>query len=172
MNIRQQLLKRNSRENADIVIAHVGSTPGAIVELMACFLSDEVKVAQHASQVVGDLGRRQPELLEPWWDEMLQSAQQPVHDAIRRNVARYFSELELTLPTKLEKSLVTLFSGWTCELTTPVAIQVFAMQFIADRAERFPEEAGKVKAVIQSRFDTATAGFRSRGERILKQLGH
>lgn len=170
MNIRQQLLKRNSRANADIVIAHVASTPEAIIELMACFLSDEVKVAQRASQVVGDMGRRQPELLEPWWDEMLQAAQQPVHDAIRRNVARYFSELEMTLPTKLEKSLVTLFTDWTCEPTTPVAIQVFAMQFVADRGGRFSNEAERVKAAILSRFDTASAGFRSRGKQILKLL--
>ncbi len=172
MNIRQQLLKRYSRENADIVIAHVSSTPGAIVELMVCFLGEEVMVAQRASQVVGDLGRRQPEILEPWWDEMLQAAKTPVHNAIRRNVARYFSELELTLPTKLETSLIKLFTDWTCEPTTPVAIQVYAMQFIADRADRFPDEAGNVKAVILSRFDTASAGFRSRGKRVLKQLEH
>ena len=172
MNIRQQLLKRNSRANADIVIAHVASTPKAIVELMACFLSDEVTVAQRAAQVVGDIGRKNPEMLEPWWSEMVEAAKKPVHDAIQRNVCRYFSELDLTLPTKLETSLITLLTDWTCEPTTPVAIQVYAMQFVADRAERFPNEAERVKAAILSQFDTATAGFRSRGKRVLKQLEH
>ena len=88
MNIRQQLLQRNSRANADIVLAYVTKTPTAIVELMACFLSDEVTVAQRASQVVGDLGRLAPESLKPWWDEMARAAEQPVHDAVCRNVAR------------------------------------------------------------------------------------
>ena len=165
MNIRQQLLKRNSRANADIVIAHVASTPKAIVELMACFLSDEVTVAQRAAQVVGDIGRKNPEMLEPWWSEMVEAAKKPVHDAIQP-----VSYTHLTLPTKLETSLITLLTDWTCEPTTPVAIQVYAMQFVADRAERFPNEAGRVKAAILSRFDTASAAFRSRGKRILKLL--
>lgn len=172
MNIRQQLLKRNSRKNADIVIAHVDSTAGAIVELMACFLSDEVKVAQRAAQVVGDLGRRDPELLEPWWNEMLEAGQKPVHDSIRRNVARYFSELELALPKKIETSLIKLFTAWMLEPNTPVAIQVFAMQFVADRAERFTTEAKQIRAAIQSRIKTASPGLLSRGKRILKQLEH
>ena len=172
MNIRQQLLKRNSRANADVVIAHVTRNPEAIVELMVCFLSDEVQVAQRASQVVGDIGRRNPELLKPWWDEMLQAAQQPIHDAIRRNVARYFSELDLTLPAKLERSLLQLFTEWACEAETPVAITVFSMQFVADRADRFPDESCRIKAMILSRInsDSASAGFRCRGKQVLQQL--
>jgi len=170
MNIRQQLLKRNSRANADIVIAYVDATPNPIVELMACFLSDEVPVAQRAAQVVGDLGRRNPAMLEPWWSEMLEAAKKPVHDAIRRNVSRYFSELELVLPIEIEKSLVELFTGWSCEPTTPVAVQVFAMQFVANRAKHFSKEAKQVAAAIESRIDSGSAGFKSRGTSILKQM--
>ena len=66
MNIRQQLLQKNSRANADIVLNYVLGSPESVVELMVCFLSDEVTVAQRAAQVVGDLGRQNPESLEPW----------------------------------------------------------------------------------------------------------
>lgn len=170
MNIRKQLLVRHSRENADIVIAHVVNTPGAIIELMACFFSDEVKVAQRASQVVGDIGRQQPDSLEPWWDEMVCAAEDPIHDAIRRSVARYFSELELKLPPKTEQSLVQLFTDWACDRTTPIAIQVYAMQFVADRADDFPAEAKRITAQIRAGLNTASPGLRSRGTRILEQL--
>jgi len=37
MNIRQQLMKRHSRANADLVEAHVRLHPEKVVELMACF---------------------------------------------------------------------------------------------------------------------------------------
>jgi len=70
MNIRQQLLKKHSRENADFVETHVVKTPGAVVELMVCFLSDETTVVQRSAQVVGNLGRHHPEMLQPWWEEM------------------------------------------------------------------------------------------------------
>ena len=137
---------------------------------MACFLSDEVTVAQRAAQVVGDLGRRNPASLEPWWEEMLQAGQQPVHDAIRRNIARYFSELELTLPRELERSLVRLMTDWACDSQSPVAIVVFSMQFVANRAKRFSDEADQIRAQIESRLPTGSAGFKSRGKMILTQL--
>lgn len=171
MNIRRQLLQQNSRANADIVLNHVTDSPAAVVELMACFLSDEVTVAQRASQVVGDLGRQNPASLEPWWEEMLRAGQQPVHDAIRRNIARYFSELTLDLPRELERSLVQLLLAWSCDPQSPVAITVFSMQFVANRAQRFPDEADQIKAQIVSRLPTGSAGFQSRGKMILEQLG-
>ena len=171
MNIRQQLLRENSRVNADIVLDYVSKTPHVLVEVMACFFSDEVTVAQRAAQIVGDWGRLHPESLEPWWGEMLRAAEHPVHDAICRNVSRYFSELELSLPAELEQALVKLMAGWSSDLSTPVAATVYSMQFIANRADRFPEEAQQVKVQIEDRISTASAGFKSCGKRILRQLG-
>ena len=98
MNLRKQLLVAYSRNNADIVMTHVQAHPESLPELMACFFSDEVTVAQRAAQVVGDIGRASPELLKPWWSEMVDASVNPVHQAIRRNTTRYFSELKLELP--------------------------------------------------------------------------
>ena len=170
MNIRQQLLKKHSRANADLVESYVGSTPGAIIELMACFLGEETTVAQRAAQVVGNLGRHQPESLMPWWDEMIEAAQNPVHDAIRRNVARYFSELKVELPGKLEKKAVQSFTRWSVDESTPVAVAVFAMQFIADRCQKYPQNANSIAKTIKSRIETASPGFQNRGKKILKQM--
>ncbi|QEG22947.1 hypothetical protein [Mariniblastus fucicola] len=172
MIIRQQLLKTHSRENADFIEDYVARTPGAAIELMACFLSDETKVAQRSSQVVGNLGRHHPEMLEPWWDEMITAGDQPTHIAIRRNVTRYFSELELPIPNCLEKRIAESFTDWAVDVNSPVAVAVFAMQFVADRHQKFPKLAESIKNEIESRMesDSATPGFCNRGRKILQQL--
>ncbi len=170
MNIRQQLLRKHSRENADFVEAHVVRTPGAIVELMVCFLGEETKVAQRSAQVVGNLGRHHPEMLEPWWEEMIDAGEDPIHIAIRRNVARYFCELELPIPEKLEKRIVESFTCWATAPDVPVAVAVFAMQFVADRHGRFAEHAKAVQREIESRMETATPGFCNRGQKIIAQM--
>lgn len=170
MDIRHQLLKAHSRQNADIVESYVVETPGAIIRLMTCFFCDEVNVAQRAAQVVGNLGRNHPVMLEPWWEEMVTAAEEPVHDAIRRNVARYFSELELELPETLESRMVDSFTTWICEDKTPVAVAAFAMQFVADRCLRYPEHAQQVRQMIERKMDSASAGFQSRGKKILRQI--
>ena len=95
MNIRQQLLHKNSRANADIILDYVAKKPNGLVEVMVCFLSDETKLAQRAAQVVGDWGRMHPESLQPWWAEMLRAAEKPVHNAICRNVSRYLSLIHI-----------------------------------------------------------------------------
>lgn len=170
MNIRQQLLKNHSRQNADFVEAYVVDTPGAIIQLMACFFSDEVKVAQRSAQVVGNLGRHHPAMLKPWWAEMVASGNRPVHQAIRRNVARYFSELELAIPKKLESSIVDSFTDWSCDSSSPVAVSVFAMQFVADRCNGYPIHAKRVRTAIESQLASASPGFCNRGRKIIKQL--
>jgi hypothetical protein len=172
MNIRQQLLKRHSRANADLVEAHVRLYPEAIVELMACFLSDNVDVVQRASQVIGNLGRHQPETLRDWWDELANAASNPVHDAVRRNVARYFSELKLELPNSLESKLAQMFTDWCEDKNTPVAVAVFGMQFVADRSKDFPRLAGRIATEIRDNLDSgqASVGYKNRGQKILRQL--
>lgn len=170
MNIRQQLLKKHSRENADLVEAHVVRTPGAIVELMVCFLGEEVKVAQRSSQVVGNLGRHHPEMLQPWWEDMMEAGVEPVHIAIRRNLARYFCELELPIPEKLESQIASAFTTWATDTDVPVAVAVFAMQFVADRHKTYPKLAKRIQQEIESRMDSGSPGFCNRGRKILKQM--
>lgn len=170
MNIRQQLLKEHSKKNAEFVEAYVLRAPGAIVELMACFLSEEVKVAQRSAQVVGNLGRHCPEILRPWWEELIEAGVDPVHVAIRRNVARYFSELELPIPKKLDKRIAETFTEWATAPDVPVAVSVFAMQFVADRHRTYPGLAKTIRLEIESRMDTGSPGFCNRGRKILKQM--
>jgi hypothetical protein len=170
MNIRQQLLKKHSRENADFIESHAIKSQASVIELMACFLGEETKVVQRASQVVGNLGRHHPEMLKPWWEEMISAGDHPVHVAVRRNVARYFCELNLTLPEQLEKKIIDSFTRWSTSSDTPVAVAVFAMQFIADRCSRYPKQAKAIAAAIESRIDSASPGFKNRGQKILKQI--
>lgn len=170
MNIRQQLLKKHSRENADFVESYVVKSQGSVIELMACFLGEETKVVQRASQVVGNLGRHHPEMLQPWWEEMISAADRPIHVAVRRNVARYFAELELPISEPLEKKIVDSFTVWSTQADTPVAVAVFAMQFVADRCNQYPKHTKAIRAAIESRIDSASPGFKNRGLKILKQI--
>lgn len=115
MIVREQLLVANSRANADRVLAMVRGDPELLVQLMVCFLGDEVRVAQRAAQVVGDFGRRDPDLLLPWLSDIVDAIENPIHQAIRRNGVRFFSELAEPLPVDMEKRLIR-----TCEPACPL----------------------------------------------------
>ncbi len=170
MILRTQLLEAHSRHNADLIMAHVSSHPETLPELMACFFSDEVTVAQRAAQVVGDLGRAHPQWLQPWWPELVNATEEPVHNAIRRNVTRYFSELKMDLPLKLEQKLVNLCTDFVADPHQNVAIAAFSMTLVADRADRYPEQAQRLERVLVRLIPSRPPGFQNCGRKILKQL--
>ena len=170
MNLRKQLLEAHSRANADLVQAHVVAHPESLPELMACFFSDEVIVAQRASQVVGNLGRAHPDWLEPYWSEMVASAISPVHSATRRSVTRYFSELKLEIPTTLEKELVDHCTNFVADPNEDVAIGAFSMTFVADRAAQYPQHAQRLEQALILLIPKRSTGFQNRGRKVLKQL--
>ena len=170
MSLRRQLLVAHSRANADLVQAQVVANPELLLELMACFFSDEVVVAQRASQVVGNLGRAHPEWLEPYWSEMVTAAINPVHSALRRSVTRYFSELKIELPAKLEEELVNHCTNFVADPNEDVAIGAFSMTFVADRAAQYPQQAQRLEKALIRLVPSRSTGFQNRGRKVLKQL--
>ncbi len=170
MIVREQLLVANSRANADRVLALVRDDPKLMVQLMVCFLSDEVRVAQRAAQVVGDVGRHDPDLLLPWLDDIVDAIENPIHQAIRRNGVRFFSELAKPLPAKLEKRLIRMCGQFVADRNVDIAIGAFSMTLIANRADRYPTEAKQLCKDLRERLPDASSGFANRGKKVLKQL--
>lgn len=170
MNIRTQLLIAHSRNNADIVQRYVEDNPQSLPELMACFGSDEVKVAQRASMVIGNFGRSNPDALQPWWEDLVEAANDPIHNAITRAVIRYFSELDSTLPKKLESQLVDRCMQAVLDPKEKTAISAFAMKFITDRASKYPEHAKRLNAALIRLIPSGSPGFQNRGRKMMKLL--
>jgi hypothetical protein len=51
--------------------------------------------------------------------------------------------------------------------TTPIAIKAFSLKTLQNLAKRYPEIKAELKLIIQERWETETAAFRSRGKKIL-----
>ena len=170
MIVREQLLVANSRANADKVIAMVADNPELLVQLMICFLGDEVIVAQRASQAVGDIGRHDSDLLLPWLEDIVDAIEKPVHVAIRRNGVRFFSELEEPLPEALEERLIKMCGEFVADPKVAIAIGAFSMSFVADRADRYPKAAKKLCKDLRARLPNASSGFANRARKVIKQL--
>ncbi len=171
MIVRDQLLIANSRANADKVLAMVYNEQELIVQLMICFLGEETRVAQRAAQVVGDLGRRDASLLKPWLGDIVDAIENPIHQAVRRNGVRFFSEMIEALPCDLEKRLIKSCGSFVANRKIGVAIGAFSMSFIANRSERYPAAAKQLCLDLQERLPDASSGFVNRASKVLKQLG-
>jgi hypothetical protein len=173
MDYAEQLMVEHSKANADRILEHVLVAESRVEALMEVFLGEEYRAAQRAAMVVGNLGRAQPGWLKPWHRRMIEAANQPIHDAVRRNVMRYFSELDIALiEEENEGYLVDLAFRLTADPEAAVAIRVFSMQVVANYVEKYPEFREELAGIIELTIaEGTTPGFRSRGKKILRQMG-
>ena len=120
--------------------------------------------------VVGDIGRKHPQWLIPYHAQMLAYAEAPPHPAITRNVMRYFGEFPGDFDEELEGRILDLSLRLTADLQAPVAARVFSMTCAFKLCKKYPDISPELRAAIEGTFEHSTAGFKSRGRKILRAI--
>lgn len=170
MDIRETLLEEHSKRQALLIAEWVGNQPDRFAELIRLMLEDEYRVAQRAAWVVTHCLNQYPQLIGPHLEAMvynLRNSQQ--HDAIRRNTLRALQYVDI--PENLWGEVADISFELLIDPNEPVAIRVFAMTVIWNICQHVPELAQELKLIIEDQWDHATAGFRSRGKKILREMG-
>ena len=173
MNLTEQLSAAHSRANANLILEYVLADKRRVPELLAVFRDGELRIAQRAAMVVGDLGRKRPDWYLPHHEELIAEADRYRHPAMPRNVMRYFSELPLAKVKEAHQGpLLDVAFRLTEDQEVPVGIRVFAMTIVYHFCEQYPELKDELRGIIELTIEEGTTpGFRSRGNKILRWLG-
>lgn len=170
MNIRAQLLQEHSKINTQLIVDWIDQDIERVAQLVDLFIHDEYRVIQRASWVLSEVGCKYPQLLRPHYAPIIASMQNPVHPGVVRNGLKYFADTKVTLPEQEEGLLVQLCFDVLLDPQQAVAIQVHAMQCIANLLPVYPDLAIELKEIIETGLEHGTAGYCSRGRKILKQI--
>ena len=137
-------------------------------ELMACFFDEDLRLNQRASWPVGMLVDHQPGLIVPYLKKMLDNLDTPHHDAVIRNTFRTMQNMDI--PEEVEGLAFEKAFDFLLDPKNAVAIRVFAMTVCGNIAQKYPELKDELIPVIEEQMPHGSAGFKSRGKRILKEL--
>lgn len=170
MNIREQLLKVHSKSNNLLICNWIGGDSKKFALLIDAFLDKEYRVVQRAAWSVSTIGVKHPHLLLPHIDVMINAAEHPIHPAVLRNIFKLMAEAVLPISEAQEGRLLNLSFDLLTNPAQPVAIRVHCMQFIANLCKSYPDLAIELKEIIEDGMEYGSAGFKSRGRKILKQL--
>lgn len=170
MDIREQLLKKHSKANTQLIVDWIGTDTERLAQLIKLFTQDEYRVVQRAAWVLGNIGVKFPYLLEPHYALIISTMQNPLHPSVVRNSLRFFADADPLLSENEEGILVQLCFDLLLDPQQAIAIQVHAMQCIANRLNTYPDLAIELKEIIESSYENGSAGYRSRGKKILKQI--
>ena len=139
-----------------------------IEEILPYLYSEDRMTCQRASWPLLILAEQNSPLLHPFIPSMLEALNSPVHDGIIRNIVRFWQFLEI--PEDYEGEIFDKCFEFLEDPKIPAAIRIFSMSVCANIAEKHPELAEEVAAVISEHMDHGTAGFRSRGKKEIKRL--
>lgn len=169
MNIRESLLEEHSKSQAQKIAVWIGDQPERFAELIRLMLEDEYRVSQRAAWVVTHCLDQYPQLIEPHLEKLVYNMRQAgQHDAIRRNTLRALQFVDI--PEPLWGEVADIAFQLLVDPKEPVAIRVFAMTVIWNICQHVPELQQELKLIIEDQWDHASAGFRSRGKRILREM--
>ena len=168
MNIKEALLEEHSKSQTLKITRYIGSNAARFAELMELVLDDEYRVVQRASWVVKHCGENNPMLLIPYLSDLIPRLRKPKHDAYKRNVLHIIALLDV--PDELLGELADICFSSLENRKEAIAIRVHAMQNLFNVCKREPELAPELKMLIEEYMPHESAGFKSRGKKIIKGL--
>jgi hypothetical protein len=147
----------------------VGKSPERFAELVNVFLNGPYRVTQRAVWPLSYCIEKNPSLLSPHLKKILTILQnQDVHDSVKRNI---FRMLQFSvIPKAHQGTVVDLGFNYLSNANEPIAVRVFAMTVLANIAHTVPELKNELIPIIEDQLPFGSAGFVSRGNKILKQL--
>jgi hypothetical protein len=168
MDIRSSLLAEHSKTNADRIVNHILTNQTKINDLMVCFFDDSVRLCQWAAWPVGILEKKEPDLIFPFMDEMIENLENPKHNAVVGNTLRAWQFMKI--PESQQGKIFDICFKFLLDPTAPVTMRAFGMTVCANVCDDIPELSEELALVISENMEYGTSGFKSRGRKILKKF--
>lgn len=169
MDIRDSLLRDNSKENIEAIAAWVGASEERMQQLVDIFLHDEYRVVQIAAHVIGKVGDDHPELILKYVDQLVKRMQdKEVHIAVKRNVVRVLQYIDI--PEYLQGEVMNTCFDFLADPNEAVAVRVFSMTVLDNLSKHYPEIRQELVAIIEDQLEQGcTAAFKARAKTILRK---
>ena len=169
MNLKQTILKEHSKKQSEKVVAHVGNSPSRFSELVNVFLAGPYRVTQRAVWPLSICVENNPDLIKPHLRRVLAyTNRQGVHDAVKRNIVRLLQFIEI--PKQMQGLTTEICFKFLNDKKEPIAVRVFSMTVLANLAKKLPELKNELIPMIEDQMPYGSAGFISRGRKVLKEL--
>ncbi|WP_020528207.1 hypothetical protein [Flexithrix dorotheae] len=168
MDLREELLREYNKEHVVFLANYIGNEQEKFAELIDLFLNGEMRVTQRASWVVGHCADQYPELITPYLPTLVYNLRNNIHDAVKRNTVRILQDIDI--PEDLIGEAADICFEFLQSNKEAIAIKVFSMTVLFNITKSIPELANELKVIIEDQMPYGSAGFKSRGKKILKEL--
>lgn len=169
MDIKVALLKEHSKTQAQKIAEWAGENDANFSALLDAFLNGDYRLTQRAAWSLGMIGLKYPQRIAPYLGILINNLTKTgLHDAVKRNTVRLLQDMNV--PEEYMGTLVDVCFGYLANPKEAVAVKVFSMSVLHNITKHYPDIKNELKLLIEGQLDTGSAGFKSRGSKILKAL--
>lgn len=137
---------------------------------MQLFFSQDYRTCQRASWIVAHCADQNLDLIAPYLDKMVKNLANDINDATKRNTVRILQMVDI--PKKLLEDCLNYCFSYLESGIEPIAIKVFSMTVLYNISNNIPEIKNELKILIEDQLPFSSAGFKSRGLKILQKLNN
>ena len=157
---------RRSLGQVDQVVQLIELHPSNFPALIECLWDQDPVVGMRAADATEKISRRQPVLLQPFKQALLNLLAEATQPELRWHLAVVIPRLKLTTP-ECRQTAATLE---TYLADRSALVKTFAMQGLADLTHQLPALRPPVTDLLRNLTRTGTAAMRARGRLLLTQL--
>lgn len=167
MNFEAILSTFPGKEAAVLIAKGIAIEPKNMPKLWE-FATSEHKTSWRASWLMDKVYDEAPKLIIPYIPLMIQMIPELECESKQRQFLKLIS-IE-PLPKAISGHFINRCFDLLVSNASPVAVRVHAMQILFNFSQQEPDIKNELALIIRKHMDEGTAGFKSRGKRILKQL--
>ena len=166
------ILINTPREIRQAGVRYIGENPKQIKNLIKMSFSDVQPEAWRAAWVLADLVKNDKEIrrkIQAYSSQIISSFKTFNSPGQVREFLKTIQYLEVNEEDM--GILLNICFDWLIDRKADQAWRVYAMQIIYDYSKKEPDLLPELKAIIEQEMEYAKPGFKSRGKRILREIG-
>jgi hypothetical protein len=167
-NLRDLLLKGNSRSYTDFVADIVTKRPELVGELWEIYLAAEEPVSRRAAWIIDTASENKPEWAEPFLPDLIAKLPGFNHDGLKRHALRMIARLPF--PEGEEAELMNITFEWLISITESVAVKMYCIQILYRLSAKEPDILQELYDTIEFQIADGTPGFKSIGTKLMRQI--
>jgi hypothetical protein len=172
MDLKTEIFKECTKAHVLNISKMIGDNDLLFAELMDMFFDKQYATRHRISWIVTHCAEAHLQLIIPYFEKMILNLKTPkLIPAIKRNTLKIIADLNPKFSEELTGHALDICFEFLISTKEPVAIKVHAMQVTFNICKQEPELLNELKMVIEDQMDFSTAGFKSRGKKILKAIG-
>ena len=126
----EKLLVDTSRAIADIAISEVERNPSLFEEAWELTVRDEYPISMRAARVVDESAEKQPALLEPYLNEVIEKLPGFKIDGVKRSFLRFFVNSKVKLSPNQRGRLVEVCFDFLNSPGSSIAIRYYSLSIL------------------------------------------